>query len=416
MIVLSHPTGNANSRAAALGLAHAGQLGAFHTSIATFPGGWLDRVATLPGLGELRRRRFDPALRPVTATWPWREAGRLVAARRGWRSLVAHERGPFSVDAVYQSLDRRIASTLGGRTRPAAVYAYEDGAEASFRAARALGIACLYDLPTGHWRAARRLLGVELERWPEWASTMVGFADSPEKLERKDNELRLADHIFVASSNTRRTLADFPGTLPPIHVIPYGFPPAAQPKPQDYAASRPLKLLFVGNLSQAKGVANLFAAVEALGDAVSLTVVGRKAGQPNAALDAGLSRHHWIPSLPHDAVLREMRAHDVLVFPSLFEGFGMVMSEAMSQGTPVITTDRTAGGDLIEHGRNGWLFEAGNTESLRQAIEHLLQNPDQVPVVGQAALETARARPWEVYGQELAATVARLLEEKKIAA
>lgn len=416
MIVLSHPTGNANSRAAALGLARAGHLGAFHTSIATFPGDLLDRVSALPGLGELRRRRFDAALRPVAATWPWREAGRLVAARLGCRGLLAHERGFFSVDAIYRGLDRRIAATLDSRSRPSAVYAYEDGAGASFEAARGLGIACLYDLPTGYWRAARRLLAVELERWPEWASTIVGFADSDEKLERKDQELRLADHIFVASSLTRRTLADFPGPLPPVHVIPYGFPAAAGAKPEEDIRSGPLKLLFVGNLSQAKGVADLFAAVAALGDAVTLTVVGRKPGPPNAALDAGLGRHRWIPSLPHDAVLREMRAHDVLVFPSLFEGFGMVMTEAMSQGTPVITTDRTAGADLIEHGRNGWLFEAGDTASLRRSIEHLLQNPDDVVRVGQAALDTARQRPWEVYGMELAQAVIRLLDERRVPA
>jgi glycosyltransferase involved in cell wall biosynthesis len=47
-------------------------------------------------------------------------------------------------------------------------------------------------------------------------------------------------------------------------------------------------------------------------------------------------------------VLREMQRHDVLVFPSLFEGFGLVIVEAMSQGLPVITTSHTAGPDIIE--------------------------------------------------------------------
>jgi len=415
MLVLSHPTGNANARAAALGLLQAGQLTAFQTSIATFPGDWLDRLSGLPGLGELRRRRFDPALKDVTAMWPWREAGRLLASRAGLRSLTAHERGAFCVDAVYRSLDLHIAHGLAKAGTAAAgrsgVYAYEDGALASFQAARSLGIARLYDLPIGYWRAARRLLDAEQARWPEWQSTLTGFLDSEEKLARKDQELRLADRIFVASSFTRRTLADFPGPLAAIEVIPYGFPAVGDARQHAALAGRPLKLLFVGGLSQRKGIADLFAAVRALGSRVELTVVGAKAVEGNAALDAALAAHRWIPSLPHDAILKLMREHDVFVFPSLFEGFGLVITEAMSQGTPVITTDRTAGPDLIEHGRNGWLVEAGNTAALQASIENLLQHPEQVAAAGREAMDTARRRPWEVYGRELAEAVARTLDD-----
>ncbi|RYY17333.1 MAG: glycosyltransferase, partial [Cytophagaceae bacterium] len=109
-----------------------------------------------------------------------------------------------------------------------------------------------------------------------------------------------------------------------------------------------------------------------------------------------------IPSLPHAQILALMRQHDVLVFPSLFEGFGLVITEAMSQGTPVITTDRTAGPDLIAHGHNGWLVEAGNTAALQATIAELVRRPELVTQAGQAAQDTARRRPWQVYSQELA--------------
>ena len=400
MIVLSHPTGNANSRAAALGLAQAGQLAAFHPCIATFPGSALDRLAGLPGMGELRRRAFDPELARVTRMWPWREAGRLLAPRLGLRGWTTHETGPFCIDAVYQDLDRHVGATLARTPAARAVYAYEDGALASFRAARAAGLASLYDLPIGYWRAARTLLAPEHERWPEWASTMTGFIDSDAKVARKDAELEHADRVFVASSFTRRTLEAFPGKKLQVDVIPYGFPTPAAPKPA--RAPGPLRLLFVGGLSQRKGIADLFAAVQTFAGAVELTVVGHRPAQANAALDAALARHRWIPSLPHAQVLECMRGHDVLVFPSLFEGFGLVITEAMSQGTPVITTDRTAGGDLIAHGANGWLAQAGNTDSLRQGIQELLDDPRRIEQAGLAALDTARQRPWAVYGQELA--------------
>src|SRR5206468_9345000 len=99
----------------------------------------------------------------------------------------------------------------------------------------------------------------------------------------------------------------------------------------------------------------------------------------------------WIPSLPHQQILKLMHEHDVLVFPSLFEGFGLVITEAMSQGTPVITTERTVGPDIIDHGQNGWIVEAGSTEALQQAIEELIFKPELVAETGLKAIETARA-------------------------
>ena len=97
-----------------------------------------------------------------------------------------------------------------------------------------------------------------------------------------------------------------------------------------------------------------------------------------------------------------MQSHDVLVFPSLFEGFGMVITEAMSQGVPVITTDRTAGPDLISHGKDGWLVASASSEAIREVLIELLDNPFLLKIVGQAALEKAKTRPWSVYGNELA--------------
>ena len=147
-------------------------------------------------------------------------------------------------------------------------------------------------------------------------------------------------------------------------------------------------------------------------DHAELTVVGRKATEDCPALDQALARNCWIPSLPHDQILALMRTQDVLLFPSLFEGFGLVITEAMSQGTPVITTDRTAGPDLINHGENGWIIEAASTSALQRQVEEILQHPEQLAVVGKAAQETARQRPWKVYGDELAAAVQRHLESR----
>lgn len=409
-IVLSHPTGNEFVRALIKELSKQGMLSEFDTTVAANPSSpWLK---LLPGsLRQEWLRRTYPVPQREINSYPLIELSRMIMPRIGLKNAVKHETGWASVDAVYRGLDGVVAgrlSKLAQKQQADAVYAYEDGALQSFTQAKQAGVRCIYDLPIGYWRAAREMLGAERERWPDWAATLTGLRDSDVKLARKDEEIRLADSIFVASSFTKKTLGYFPEALPPVEVVPYAFPPVVKGRP--YSAvngSAPLKLLFVGGLSQRKGIADLFAAVAAFGNRVALTVVGSKLVANCAVLNEALAKHRWIPSLPHQGVLKLMREHDVLLFPSLFEGFGLVITEAMAQGTPVITTDRTAGPDVITDGEDGWLIPAGSTQKLQEAIENILLKPALIETVGRAAMNTAAKRPWEVYGNELVAAIIR---------
>lgn len=405
-IIISHPTSNQNNRAVLKGLYDAGMIYKFYTAIGVFPGDVLNQLSQYGPFKEIGRRQFDPDLKDVTVTSPFMELSRLLSSKLGFKRLVHHETGLFSVDAVYQHLDKKVASSLKkvSKNQADAVYAYEDAAFHTFNEAKKQGVECLYDLPIGYWKTARTLLSEEMERWPEWRTTLHGFKDSEAKLHRKDEELALADRIFVASSFTAKTLQNYPGQLAPIKVIPYGFPEPVKNRVYQ-KGKKPIKLLFVGGLSQRKGIANMFAAVDALVPHVELTIIGRKSTNDCKALDKALTKHHWIPSLPHNQVLEQMQAHDVLLFPSLFEGFGLVITEAMSQGTPVITTERTAGPDVIEHDKNGWLVEAGSTLALQNCIEELIAKPEKIVEAGKVAIETAKQRPWHVYGSALAEAV-----------
>src|SRR3984885_1374012 len=101
MILFSHPTGNANVRAALVGLFEAGILGEFHTTIASHPGNVWDLLGKSHWGRELKRRTFDERLRPLTVQHPFRELGRMLASRLKLPQLVRHETGVFCVDAVY---------------------------------------------------------------------------------------------------------------------------------------------------------------------------------------------------------------------------------------------------------------------------------------------------------------------------
>ena len=409
-IIVSHPTLNANSKNLVVGLLKNKLLFKLFTSIGIFPGQLLFKLASNTKLKDLKRRSLEKTWQRYTRSNSFFEFGRLLASKLNLEYLLQHEKGFFCIDKVYQKHDKWVANSLAKAKKDGllGVYAYEDGALATFTKAKQLGLHCIYDLPIGYWKSARLLMQREFDVNPAWSSTLTGFKDSPDKLNKKDQELSLADIIFVASSFTKKTLEEFSRNLPEIKVIPYGFPEVEKKKEYQTLTNRKLKVLFIGGLSQRKGLSYLFEAVEEMQNKVELTIVGHKAVANCDVLNLALKKHKWIPSLSHDQVLVCMREHDVFVFPSLFEGFGLVITEAMSQGIPVITTDRTAGPDIIENNKDGWIVPAGSSKAIKEVFTKILKTPEIVEKFGIAAQRKAQTRPWSVYGQEMADALSSL--------
>ncbi len=413
MILFAHPTGNANARHAALALHRANLLGEFWTCLNYRDQSILNRFLPRPLIRQLRRRANPQELQPYLHTFPFRELMRLLAPRAGLNDLVRHETGIFSVDSVYHSLDRHISRRLAD-PQFEAVYAYEDGAEHAFRAASRLGRLAFYDLPIGYWRAARSILTEEAALKPEWAITLNGNRDSQSKADRKDSELALADVVFVASSFTHRTLESAPSFKAAVVVTPYGAPDFPSVPPA--AASRPpgekLRVLFVGSLGQRKGLSYLFDACRQLEGAVELTVIGTRPLVDCPALDRELANVRWIASCPHYQVLAEMAAHDVFVFPSLFEGFGLVLLEAMAMGLPIITTPHTAGPDLIEEGREGFIVPIRNANAIAEKLALLHADRTLRDEMSVHARRRAAEFTWDDYGAKLSACIQTALANR----
>jgi starch synthase len=415
MILFSHPIGNENVREALIAFDRAGLLSEFWTTISWNSKSAINRVLP-PSFRELfSRRSFPESVRSRTRTVPVREALRLFAGAAGFSPR--HETGVVSIDAVFRGLDTRVAKRLGKIDPPSqgygatgnirAVYAYEDGALESFRAARDRNLQRIYDLPIGYWKVGQRIFAEEAEREPEWASTLTGTLDSAAKLARKDEELRLATRVIVASTFTKQTLAESPCTAK-VDIVSYGAPSAVS---REIAkSSRRLKVLFAGSLGQRKGLSYLLKAIESLKGAAELTLLGRKVASGCVPLEFAVRTHRWLPSLSHGAVLREMRDHDVLVLPSLFEGFGLVILEAMAQGTPVIATEHTAGPDVIENGTDGFIVPVRSAEAIAEKLDLLACDPDRLLSMKVAAQRKAQSFQWESYREGLVRVAREVME------
>jgi glycosyltransferase involved in cell wall biosynthesis len=373
----------------------------FWTCLSWHQTGLLDRILFLaPQLrGELRRRAFPAEVMPFVRTYGFREAGRLTAERLGWSLLTRSETDFFSIDNVYHSLDRRVAQRLEDGLTIKAAYAYEDGALAIFQTAKKLGITCIYEHPTGYWRKVRQLQLEEAELHPEWAGTLGALHDSDEKLQRKDAELALADLIVTPSSFARETLCLSKGLTAPVHVVAYGA--SRNQIGSDVSRQKgKLRVLFVGALSQAKGLSYLLDAAGNLKNEIALTLVGRRISA-TVPKPAALEKHRWIPSLSHSDLMREMSLHDVLVLPSLHEGFGLVITEAMAQGLTVITTPHTAGPDVITDGTDGFIVAIRSAAAIEEKLALLHGERDRLVEMQKAARRKADSLCWENYRRTL---------------
>lgn len=414
MMLVAHPLGNACVRALLAGLQARGLLACYATTLGFH---WGDRwIGHLPtGVRrQVERRRYDlPGER--MRRWPAREMARLASGAIGFRALTAHETGWASVDAVFRDLDRKAAGLLRQATAVQGVYAYEDGALALFAEARARGLPRCYELPMGYWREAQHIFAEEAACQPEWSSTLDGLRDSPEKLARKDEELAHATEVIVASDFSRRCVQAYPGTLTAkISVVPHGAPAAvSEVELEDRLLRRPagnLRVLFVGGLTQRKGLSYLFEAMKQVGSRATLTLVGQRGTNVDCpALDRELARHRHVPSLPPGELFALMRQHDVLVLPSLFEGFGLVLVEAMAQGLPIISTPHTAAPDLLAHGAGGVVVPIRSADAIAATLEDLARDPVRRAEMARTARGIAERSNGDAWANALGQVVASVL-------
>ena len=150
----------------------------------------------------------------------------------------------------------------------------------------------------------------------------------------------------------------------------------------------PLRVLFVGTLSLAKGIQYLGEAAKMLkSKGFTFTAVG------NSALPTGfLEKMHWpIEHIGHknrEALEKLFMSHHVLVFPTLCDGFGLVQVEAQAQGLPVIAT--TACGDVVEDGVSGFVVPPSDPEAIADRLLRLRDDPHLLESMSECALDAVK--------------------------
>ena len=385
--VVSHPTGNTFVRALLNQLINQNQLKKFFTTIgagekANF---WISAFC-----GE--KRQYAIADKLISRQW-MPEVVRLLS-----KGNQVEKRQ--KVDLSYQTLDNKVSRELSNHSSQV-LHAYEDGCFSSFARAKQLDMQCSYELPIAHWATVRRLLAEEAERYPEWEPTLESTRETEEKLLRKEEELRLADRITCPSQFVLDSVPLKIRKKTPCQISPFGSPPCEPVDFEGSTQSDTLKLLFVGSMSQRKGLADLFEAMKLLKrEPISLSILG----QPSLPMEfyrKQFAEFTYLPPCSNQMVREIMKVHDALVLPSIVEGRALVQQEALSCGLPIIVTPNAGGEDLVEKGITGHLVPIRSPEKIAEAIHAMIENKDPKEEIRKLCQEKAKQYTWANYAKNI---------------
>jgi glycosyltransferase involved in cell wall biosynthesis len=212
-----------------------------------------------------------------------------------------------------------------------------------------------------------------------------------------------ADAVMANSSVVARLLRDVvaPEKLTVVLNGTTGLETRVEPA-SDYLRGEPL-VLSVGQLIERKGTAYLIAAVGTLrraGRRVHLAIVGdgplRRALEAQAAAEGVTDVVHFVGRMEHERVLALMARAQLFALPSWDEAFGLVYTEAMAQGTPVLAVQGGGPEDFLDHGvSGGWLVPARDPGAIAEVIALVLDDPDGAAAIGAAGRATALDLSWE---------------------
>jgi alpha-maltose-1-phosphate synthase len=402
-ISLSHPHGNANSYHAARAFAEQGWLQRFQAGILK------DSMTArlLPWLpADIKQRALNRDYAGIDET---RKQAHLL-----WEALsrLGSRLKPGGLtrqvnwyDVLFSGHDYQVAKSLPPDLR--AIYAYEDGARRTFRAARRKGVTTLYELPLGYYRGVAEEINRARKERPSLQPQ--AYVEPPWKQARKAEELRLADAVIVpcqwALDSLRFSDAD---DQRPVIKVPYGTP-VDEVAARSAAPDGPFTVLFAGHIGLRKGVPHLLEAWEKLQLKNARLWLAGSLNLPKEYLRRHAASFDYLGAIPRVELLERMRQADLLVFPSLAEGFGLVIGEAMACGVPVLTTVNTGGPELIEDGRQGWCVAAHAVEPLAERLEWAWQHREALAGMGQEARRRAEQWSWADYRRELIARLSPLL-------
>ena len=353
-------------------------------------------------LREMRRRSSDVVPAAAVARMAWLELATIAAARLLPHGLISDPQLFGLRNAIF---DRRVAAWARSN-RPAVAILVDSAALLTIRACAQSGVRSVLHQSIGHVSVGQPLLEEEARLQPAWADSLpVGMPAhliERARQEALEAELVLSSSDYVTSTLLRIGVASERIRCPSgVRIDRFKPPPAPR------AEAGVLRILFVGQISQRKGIAYLLEAVRRLGRRnIEVMLVGSVIGRGR-----GLEPYRDLLRLeanrPHSELPELYRSADLFVYPSLHEGSAQAVMEAMASGLPAIVTPNA--GSLVRDGVEGLVVPIRDPDALAGAIASLLDDRARLRAMGAAARRRVEQHSWLTYREGLGRILGELI-------
>ena len=281
-------------------------------------------------------------------------------------------------------------------------------------------IALLFNIVCRLTRKARLVIIAHQLRWRLFKPPLTSIVRTAERVSLRSAGLIVAVSGFIGREvaglvgSSKRTIVASPGS----QEFSLGLE-AVSRKSGERVDTRnfPLRLLFVGSCTRLKGLEYLIEALALLRDLpLELDVVGEANFEPRYSekvrrLAKRLNVRERVTF--HGAVSHELLGcfyskADIFAFPSLYEGFGIVLAEAMQAGLPIVATKVGPIDEIVREGENAFVVPLADSAALASAIKKLATDPNTRKCFGRRSRELAKLLPtWEKSCDYICAAIKR---------
>jgi alpha-1,3-rhamnosyl/mannosyltransferase len=291
----------------------------------------------------------------------------------------------------FQSFTQRLKPSLYHETKYA-LFDFEDG----------LTLTTIYDL--------------SFFRHPEWHPI--------DRVKHFENfclkKLSQVEAIITISEFSRKEISDLL-TIDPtkIHVTPLGIDTSFHPERDRFEGLPSQYILFLGNLEPRKNLPRLMAAYQSLPQSLRrgypLVIAGAKGWGTEEVKKTLLSFRRdekpiFTGYIPQSLLPSLYRGASLFVYPSLYEGFGLPVLEAMASGVPVIASDSTSLPEVV--GDAGVLVNPYDVDDLKEAMVELLEDEKKRLEMAEKGIARAKLFSWEKCARETITVYEKVLSEK----
>lgn len=333
-------------------------------------------------------KKFGLPPERIHSFWPHGVASRIVD-KMGLRMVE------MTTPLFHKTFSKWAARQLKG-SRWDAIHVFSGVAEEIFR-----NVDCpRHFLVRGsaHIREQRQILedesartGVDLERPGEWI------------IEREEREYRLCRRLLVLSTFAYRSFVDRGVSASKLALLPLGVDTRAFRPSEDVLEKRrrrivsgePLTVLFTGTLNYRKGLYDLEKIVRSLDNGhFRFRFIGSIPPEGRDVTARFPASVEFVPRQPQAKLPEWYADGDLYLFPTLEDGFAVVLAQAYANALPILTTANCAGPDIIRHEETGWILPIRDAEAFIARLRWCDENRQQVAEMVSRIYTEFSSRSW----------------------